>query len=94
MLYRRFLAPGALSRTLQACSGDMACKDKDENQFLDVDSTISSPEYLVAHQWVALCTIQKALGQEFWVSEVKYNLKPKRNANIITTIGYYKHIGH
>ncbi len=69
MLYRRFLAPGALSRALQMCGGDMTCKNEDEDQFLDVGSNIS-PKYLDTQQWGTLCAIKNALGQEFWVSEV------------------------
>ncbi len=71
VLYRHFLAPGALSPAIRTCGGDNTGQNKDD-QFLDIDSI--NPKYLDTQQWVTLCAIVKALGKEFWESEVKIQI--------------------
>ncbi len=62
------MAPGALSHAAQTWGEDDSAGENKDNQFLNVGSI--SPEYLNTQQWGTLCAIAKALGQEFWESEV------------------------
>ncbi len=80
MLYRHFLAPGALSPAARTCDGDNTGQNKD-GQFLDVGSI--NPKYLDTQQWGTLCATVKALGQEFWESEVNVQIPNQIKPNQI-----------